>query len=86
MALRIHAALTAAAALAMTVLMTGQAPPERDRAKVADRYKWNLADIYPDEPAWRKQKEAITAELPKLREFRGALGSSPVALAARWRR
>jgi oligoendopeptidase F len=65
----------------MTVLMTGQAPPERDRAKVADRYKWNLADIYPDAPAWRKQKEAIAAELPKLREFRGALGSSPNALA-----
>jgi len=47
----------------MTVMMAGQ---ERDRAKVADRFKWNLAEVYPSEPAWRLQKEKITADLPKL--------------------
>ena len=34
----------------MTMLLTAQ---ERDRAKVADTFKWNLADVYPDEAAWR---------------------------------
>jgi oligoendopeptidase F len=63
----------------MSVLTIGQ---ERDRAKVADNYKWNLADIYPDVSAWRKQKETITADIPKLREFRGKLGSSPQSLAS----
>jgi len=58
--------------------MAGQ---ERDRAKVADTFKWNLADVYPSEAAWRAQKETITAELPTLRDFRDTLGSSPRTLA-----
>ena len=58
----------------MTVLMTAQ---DRDRAKVADTYKWNLADVYASQAAWRAQKEKITAEIPRLREFQGKLGSSP---------
>ena len=64
--------------IAMTVLLAGQ---ERDRAKVADAFKWNLADVYPSEAAWRAQKEKITAELPSLREFQGTLGASPKTLA-----
>ncbi len=64
--------------LGMTVLMTAQ---DRDRAKVADAYKWNLTDVYPGEAAWRAQKEKITAEIPQLREFQGKLGSSPATLA-----
>ena len=76
---RIGLAVVVAAVTCMSVLTIGQ---ERDRAKVADKYKWNLADIYPSESAWRKQKETITAELPTLREFRGKLGSSPQSLAS----
>jgi oligoendopeptidase F len=72
-------AVVVAAVTCMSVLTIGQ---ERDRAKVADRYTWNLADIYADVGAWRKQKEAITAEIPKLREYRGKLGSSSQALAS----
>jgi len=26
---------------------------ERDRSKIPDQYKWNLADIYPSDAAWR---------------------------------
>ncbi len=54
--------------MGMTVLMTAQ---ERDRAKVADAYKWNLADVYPSQAAWRAQKEKITAEIPRLRDVPG---------------
>jgi oligoendopeptidase F len=64
--------------IAMTVMLAGQ---ERDRAKVPDALKWNLADVYPSETAWRAQKQKIEQELPKLREFQGALGSSPKTLA-----
>ena len=63
--------------IAMTVMLAGQ---ERDRAKVPDALKWNLADVYPSEPAWRAQKQKIEQELPKLREFQGALGSSAKTL------
>ena len=66
------------AVVSMSVTMLGQ---ERDRAKIADQYKWNLADVFPDEAAWRAQKETITAELPSIRTFQGQLGSSPQALA-----
>jgi oligoendopeptidase F len=70
--------VTTAAVVLMSVLISGQ---DRDRAKVADQYKWNLADVYPTEAAWRAEKERITAEIPKLGEFRGALGSSGKVLA-----
>ena len=73
--------LAVSAVMAMSILVAGQQPIERDRAKVADKYKWNLADVYPNDAAWRKQKEAITAELPKLRAFQGKLASSPQTLA-----
>jgi oligoendopeptidase F len=75
---RIGVAVVVAAVTCMSVLTIGQ---ERDRAKVADKYKWNLADIYPDVATWRKQKDAIAAELSKLRDFRGKLGSSSQTLA-----
>jgi oligoendopeptidase F len=64
--------------IAMTVMLAGQ---ERDRAKVPDALKWNLADIYPSEAAWRAQKEKIEKELPKLREFQGTLGASSKTLS-----
>ncbi len=54
---------------------------ERDRNKIPDKYKWNLADIYPDVAAWRSAKAKMEARLPKLRDFQGRLGSSPQVLA-----
>ena len=62
----------------MSILLTAQ---ERDRAKVPDALKWNLADIYPDQAAWRASKDAITAELPAMRRHQGALGESAGRLA-----
>jgi oligoendopeptidase F len=73
-----RSAILSVTVIAMTVMLAGQ---ERDRAKVPDALKWNLADVYPSEAAWRAQKEKIEKELPKLREFQGTLGSAPKALA-----
>src|SRR6185295_10664474 len=58
----------AAVVMAMSVLIAAQ---ERDRSKVADKYTWNLADVYPDVAAWRAEKDAIKAELPGVRAFAG---------------
>jgi len=74
----IRPTLSAILLIAMTVLLTAQ---ERDRSKVADKYKWNLAEVYPNPAAWRAQKETVTAELPKIREFEGTLSASPKTLA-----
>jgi len=62
----------------MTTLTAGQ---ERDRSTIDDRYKWNLADIYPDLAAWRTAKDAVTRTLPRLRIHQGKLGASAQLLA-----
>jgi oligoendopeptidase F len=54
---------------------------ERDRGKIPDKYKWNLAEIYPDVAAWRAAKAKLEAELPQIRNWQGKLGSSAQTLA-----
>ena len=54
---------------------------ERDRAQIPDKYKWNLADIYPSDAAWRAAKEAFAAEIPSIGKYKGRLMSSPATLA-----
>jgi oligoendopeptidase F len=54
---------------------------ERERPQIPDRYKWNLAEIYPSTDAWRGAKERIQKELPEIGQFKGKLASSPSALA-----
>jgi oligoendopeptidase F len=71
-------ALMTVLALLATVPVAVQ---ERDRAKVPDRYKWDLTRIYQSDEAWRKSKEQLVADIPKLREFKGTLTSSAARLA-----
>lgn len=73
-------AITVRLFLALFLISAGFAQ-ERDRSKIPDQYKWNLADLYPNAAAWSAAKERITAEIPKLKAFEGKLASSPAALA-----
>jgi oligoendopeptidase F len=57
------------------------AAPERDRAAVEPKYRWNLSDIYPDVATWRAEKARRAAEVPLVGSFAGRLGSSPQVLA-----
>src|SRR5262245_4949557 len=77
---RVRFRLLAAAAAIGVLSLHGKAQ-ERDRAQIADRYKWNLTDIYPSGDAWRAAKERIQKELPKIGQFKGKLVSSPSTLA-----
>src|SRR6185369_1915405 len=70
------ASLAMLVALAVTLGAQG-----RDRSKIPDKYKWNLADIYPSDASWRAAKEAFAAALPALAAFKGRLTTSPAALA-----
>ena len=54
---------------------------ERDRSKIADQDKWDLAPIYASDEAWRAAKEKLASQLPQLRNFQGKLASSPSQLA-----
>ena len=58
---------------------------ERDRSKIADQYKWNLADIYPSDAAWKETKQRLTesnpaaersVSIPALKKYEGTLNSS----------
>ena len=53
---------------------------ERDRSKVPDRYKWNLAEIYPTDDAWKQAKEKFLADLPSIEKYKGTLSSSSQSL------
>jgi oligoendopeptidase F len=69
-------------ALAVVAAISANAvAQERDRAKTPDRYKWNLADIYTNEAAWRAAKDKLSADIATLGSFKGKLTASPAALA-----
>jgi oligoendopeptidase F len=70
-----------AAALASIAPPTHAFAQERDRARIPDKYKWNPADVYPSDEAWRAAKDRIATEIPKLKGFRGQLGASASGLA-----
>ena len=54
---------------------------ERERSEIPDRYKWNLADVYPSNEAWRAAKDKVAGALPQLRQYEGKLASSPATLS-----
>jgi oligoendopeptidase F len=61
----------------------GPAPfTERVRDRVPERYRWNLADLYPDDASWRVAKEGLESRIPEFERFRDTLGSSAAALLA----
>jgi len=47
------------------------AAQERDRSKIPDKYKWNLADLYPSDAAWRGSKDKATLDIAQLAVFKG---------------
>lgn len=62
------------------------AAQERNRGKIADKYKWNLADLYASDAAWRDAKNRIAASgqgnpdpvsIPAVAKYKGTLGASP---------
>ena len=70
-----------AACLALSVSTGSLIAQEQQRSQIADRFKWNLADVYPSEAAWRTAKEALAGNLKQLEQYRGRLGSSARTLA-----
>ncbi|HEX8154561.1 MAG TPA: oligoendopeptidase F, partial [Thermoanaerobaculia bacterium] len=67
--------------LAMVALAIPSFAQERDRSKVADRYKWDLAPIYANEAAWEAAKEKFKTRIAGIAQFKGTLSQSPQKLA-----
>src|SRR6185369_4417783 len=68
-------------ALALAALSITASAQERDRAKIPEKFKWDLADIYRNEAAWRAAKDKLAADIPALGSYKGKLTASAVALA-----
>ncbi|MBN1768764.1 MAG: oligoendopeptidase F [Prolixibacteraceae bacterium] len=49
---------------------------QKERAAIADKYKWDLTDIYKTEDAWQADKERIAAEMQKITRFKGIITQS----------
>jgi oligoendopeptidase F len=64
------------------IIMAATTVGAGERKDVPDKYKWNLADLYPSEAAWTKAKDEITRRLPELSKYRGRLGKSPKEMLA----
>ena len=73
-----HIALPLFVFAAVAVASSAQ---DRDRNKIPDHYNWDLTALYPNDQAWRGEKEKLVAELPRLQSFQGKLGSSAQVLA-----
>jgi oligoendopeptidase F len=78
----VHAfALVFAISLGLAATAGALTPQQQERSAIADRYKWDLSQIYATDQAWRAAKDKLVAELPAIRPFKGTLGSSPQKLA-----
>jgi oligoendopeptidase F len=76
--IRARAFVTALALVCLSLIAAAQ---QHDRASIEDKYKWNLADLYPSDDAWRAAKDKLDPEIAKLPAFKGTLASSPARLA-----
>jgi oligoendopeptidase F len=64
------------------IIMTAASTWAGERKDLPDKYKWNLADLYPSEAAWTKAKDALAKRVPGMAKFKGHLGKSPKDLLA----
>jgi oligoendopeptidase F len=53
---------------------------ERDRARIPEKYKWDLRDIYAEDNAWTEAKHTFVADMPRVSDFKGRLSESPELL------
>ena len=49
-------------------------------AKVPDKYRWNLGDLYPTLQAFNQARQQLAGRLPEIDAYRGKLGSSAATM------
>jgi len=64
--------------LTLAAALTAQ---DRSRASIPDKFKWNLADLYASETAWREAKDKLKPQIATIAPFKGTLGTSATRLA-----
>lgn len=49
---------------------------EIKREDIPEKYKWNLADLFPDETAWQTARDAFAGKISLFEKYRGRLATS----------
>ncbi|NQT26622.1 oligoendopeptidase F [candidate division KSB1 bacterium] len=52
----------------------------QDREAIADKYKWNLQDIFPDWDSWQQSMDELDGMINELTVYNGSLGTSADSL------
>ena len=75
--------------LAMTTLISALAvaarPTSHNRAEIPAQYKWDLAPIFADWPAWEEGMKAIDAKMAAFAALKGSLAQGPQAVLHAYR-
>src|SRR5258708_16848582 len=58
------------------------APQLRDRSEIPDRFKWNLAHIFPDWDAWQKAYDELDTKIGVYAALQGSLAKGADSLLA----
>lgn len=63
--------------LALGLLVTSNSiMAQKERSEIADKYKWNVYDLYPSDEAWTASKNAVVEKTKGIVDFKGRLGNS----------
>lgn len=68
------------AAVSATLLISINGISQKSRNEIADKYKWDLSEIYRSDTEWRTAKDALAAKLPEIDKFRGTITKSAANL------
>jgi oligoendopeptidase F len=62
------------------ILITINIHGQKSREEIADKYKWNLSDIYKSEDDWKKAKDALALKTSDIDKYKGTLTRSAADL------
>ncbi len=68
--------------IAASFTITAPAQDLKERDQIADKYKWNLSDIYKSDQAWENDVAAIEKMIPSVKAFEGRISKSADDLLA----
>src|SRR5262245_5876413 len=63
----------------------GQPVRSRNRAQIADRFKWKVHDIFPDWEAWETAYKTLDAGIERYAALKGTLAAGPEQLLTAFR-
>lgn len=66
--------------LLVIILLHASVTAQKSREEIADKYKWNLTDIYKSDEDWTKAKDALAVKAAGLEKFKGTLTRSAADL------